>query len=112
MRYGALIVAVQGNADNVESLIPVHENLIFDANKFSDLRGPGLFISRANNVVVVDNQFNNTNLARMEGTNFGIASLAGSVVVTHAHNVDISKNAMRGAGPVSIDTTSTDGIRH
>jgi Right handed beta helix region len=112
VRYGALIVAVQGKADNVESLIPVHENLIFDANKFSDLRGPGLFISRANNVVVVDNQFNNTNLARMEGTNFGTASLAGSVVVTHAHNVDISKNAMRGAGPVSIDTTSTDGIRH
>ena len=111
VRYGALIVAVQGNADNVESLIPVHENLIFDANKFSDLKGPGLFISRANDIVVVNNQFKDTNLARAQDSNIGTAHLNGSIVVTHAHNVYFSKNSMEHAKPVSVDAKSTDGIR-
>jgi parallel beta-helix repeat protein len=113
VRYGALIVAVQGNADNADSLTPVHENLIFDSNKFIDLQGPGLFVSRANNIVVTDNQFKNTNQLRSQVTHLDTATLGGSVVVTHAHNVYISKSSMQGAttGPISIDTKSTDGIR-
>jgi hypothetical protein len=109
VRYGALLVAVQGNADNVKSPIPVHENLIFDANTFSDLQGPGLFISRANGVVVVNNQFRNTNLSRVPASN---PNLNDSILVAHAHNVYLSKNSMMGAGALWIDTTSTDGMRH
>ena len=112
VRYGALVVAVQGNADNVESLIPVHQNLIFDANKFSDLQGPGLFISRANDVVVVNDQFKSTNLSRFQDSNVGTANLNGSIVVTQARNVYFSKNSMERAGPIAIDTKSTDGMRH
>jgi hypothetical protein len=41
VRYGAVEVAVQG-PDNVKAVSPVHEGLIFDANTFSDLQGPGL----------------------------------------------------------------------
>jgi Right handed beta helix region len=111
VRYGALIVAVQGNADNVVSSIPVHENLIFDSNDFSDLQGPGLFLTRANAVVVVNNHFKNTNLSGPPVSDLGTATLGGSVVVTHAHNLDISNNSTQRAGPVSIDTQSTDGVK-
>jgi hypothetical protein len=93
----------------VKSLTPVHEGLIFDANTFSDLQGPGLFISRANDVVVVNNQFRNINLSRVPNAN---PNLNGSIVVTHAHNVYLSKNSMASAGALWIDTASTDGIRH
>jgi Right handed beta helix region len=111
VRLGALIVAIQGGADNVEAVTPVHENLIFDSNTFSDLQGPGLFISRANDVVVVNNQLKNTNLARAQDyPNLGTANLGGSIVVTHAHNVYFSKNSLQSAGPISIDTKSTDGM--
>lgn len=109
VRYGAIEVAVLQGPENVKSLTPVHAGLIFDANTFSDLKGPGLFISRANDVVVVNNQFRNTNLSRVPDAN---PNLNGSIVVTHAHNVYLSNNPMEGAGPVWIDTTSTDGIRH
>jgi hypothetical protein len=109
VRYGAIEVAVLQGAENVKALSPVHEGLIFDGNTFSDLQGPGLFISRANAVVVTNNQFRNTNLSRVPDAN---PNLNGSIVVTHAHNVYLSKNAMVGAGALWIDTTSTDGIRH
>jgi len=102
-------VAVLQGAENVSSMNPVHEGLIFDANTFSDLQGPGLFISRANDVVVVNNQFKNTNLSRVPNAN---PDLNGSIIVTHAHDAYLSKNAMEGAGALWIDPTSTDGIRH
>lgn len=78
VRYGAVEVAVLQGAENVKALSPVHEGLIFDANTFSDLRGPGLFISRANDVVVVNNRFRNTNLSRVPDSN---PNLNGSIVV-------------------------------
>jgi hypothetical protein len=109
VRYGAIEVAVLQGPENVKALSPVHEGLIFDANIFSNLRGPGLFISRANDVVVVNNQFKNTNLSRVPDAN---PDLNGSIVVTHAHNVYLARNAMAGAGALWIDATSTDGIRH
>ena len=89
-------------------------NLIFDGNIFSDLQGPGLFLSTANNVVIANNQFINTNLSRLQNATVGTANLGGSVVVTQAHKVYIGRNPMQGVttGPVSIDTRSTDGIRH
>lgn len=108
VRYGAIEVAVLQGPENVKSLTPVHQGLIFDANTFSDLQGPGLFISRANDVVVVNNQFRNTNLSRVPDAN---PNLNASIVVMHAHNGYFSKNAMQGAGPIWIDTTSTDGMR-
>jgi len=106
-RYGAIEV-LQG-VENVKALSPVHQGLIFDTNTFSDLRGPGLFVSRANDVVVVNNQFRNTNLSRVPDAN---PNLNGSIVVTHAHNVYLSRNSMVGAGALWIDTASTDGVRH
>jgi hypothetical protein len=106
--YGAIEVAVLQGPENVKSMIPVHGGLIFDANTFSDLRGPGLFISRANGVVVVNNHFKNTNLPRVPDAN---PNLNGSIVVTYAHNVYLSKNAMVGAGALWIDQKSTDGMR-
>jgi Right handed beta helix region len=109
VRYGAIEVAVLQGPENVKSMIPVHEGLIFDANTFSDLQGPGLFISRANDVVVVNNQFKSTNLSRVPDAN---PNLNGSIVVTHAHNVYVSKNTLVGAGALWIDATSTDGVRH
>jgi hypothetical protein len=109
VRYGAIQVAVVQGPENVKSMIPVNEGLIFDANTFSDLQGPGLFISRADDVVVVNNQFKNTNLSRVPDAN---PNLNGSIVVTHAHNVYLSKNAMVGAGALWIDPKSTDGMRH
>jgi hypothetical protein len=93
----------------VKSLIPVHSGLIFEANTFSDLPGPGLFISRANAVVVVNNRFKNTNLSRVPDTN---PDLNGSIVVTHTHNVYLSSNSMIDAGALWVDATSTDGLRH
>jgi hypothetical protein len=51
--YGAMMIAVQGDADNSNSRIPVHANLVLDSNTFNKLRGRGLFIARANDVVVV-----------------------------------------------------------
>jgi hypothetical protein len=111
-RLGALVVGVQGDAANQASLIPAHANLVFDGNIFHNLQGPGLFISRANAVAVVNNQFTNTNLSPIGPSTLGSASLDGSIVVTHAHNVYLSKNSMEHAGPVSIDGTSTNGIEH
>jgi parallel beta-helix repeat protein len=110
---GALFVAIQDAAGDIKSTKPVLENLIFDANTFSDLQGPGLFLSTANNIVLVNNQFINTNLSRLQNANIATANLDGSVVVTQAHNVYIGKNSTRGTttGRVEIDTTSTDGIR-
>jgi parallel beta-helix repeat protein len=111
---GALYVAVQGPPGEMKSPKPVFENLIFDANVFSDLQGPGLFLSMADNVALVNNQFINTNLSLLPSGSIGRASLRGSAIVTQAHNVYIGKNPTRGTttGPISIDTTSTDGIRH
>ena len=111
--YGAVVVAVQGVRETVDSSTPVHGNLLFDANTFRDLQGPGLFISRANNVVLADNQFVNTNLSRARPGKVGSADLGGSVVVTHAHNLRFLRSATQGAtsGPLSVDTQSTDGIR-
>jgi hypothetical protein len=68
-----------------------------------------VFIPRANDVVVVNNQFKNTNLSRVPNAN---PDLNGSIVVTHAQNVYLSKNAMAGAGALWIDPTSTEGVRH
>jgi hypothetical protein len=111
---GALFIAVQDAAGDIKSPKPVHQNLIFDANIFSDLQGPGLFLSSANNVVLAKNQFIDTNLLRLQNANIGTANLGGSVVVTQAHNVYMWKNSTRGTttGHIEIDTTSTDGIRH
>jgi parallel beta-helix repeat protein len=111
---GAVFVAVQGAGGDIKSSKPVHQNLIFDANVFSNLQGSGLFLATANNVVLANNQFINTNLSRVQNGNIGSANLAGSVVVTQAHNVYIGKNSIQGVttGPVSIDRQSTDGIRH
>jgi hypothetical protein len=111
---GALFVAVQGTPAGIKSPKPVQQNLIFDANVFSDLEGSGLFLSTANNIVFANNRFINTNLSRLQYGNIGTANLGGSVVVTQAHNVYIRKNSVQGAttGPVSIDTQSTNGIRH
>ena len=111
--YGAMMISVQGDASNVTSQTPVHANLVLDSNTFTNLRGPGLFITRANDVAVVNNQFTNTNLARLPFVNLGTASLGGSIVIDHAHNIFLSKNTMQGAttGPISIDSKSTDGIK-
>jgi len=48
-------------ANNVASQVPVNANLVLASNTLTDLRGSGLFITRANDVVVVSNQFTNTN---------------------------------------------------
>src|ERR1700733_2984970 len=100
-------------ANNVASQVPVHANLVLAANTFTNLRGPGLFITRANDVVVVNNQFTNTNLSRLPFVNLGSANLGGSLVIDHAHNIFLSNNTMQGAtsGPISIDSKSTDGIK-
>ncbi|WP_353070989.1 right-handed parallel beta-helix repeat-containing protein [Tunturiibacter gelidoferens] len=111
--YGAMMISVQGDANNVTSQVPVHANLVLDSNTFTNLRGPGLFITRANDVVVVNNQFTNTNLSRLPFVNLGIANLGGSIVIDHAHNIFLSNNTMKDAttGPISIDSKSTDGIK-
>jgi hypothetical protein len=111
--YGAMMISVQGNANNVTSQVPVHANLVLDSNIFTNLRGPGLFITRANDVVVVNNQFINTNLSRLPFVNLGTANLGGSIVIDHAHNIFLANNTMQGAttGPISIDSKSTDGIK-
>jgi hypothetical protein len=61
----------------------------------SNLRNPGLFITRANDIVVVNNQFTNTNLSRLPFVNLGTANLGGSLVIDHALNVFLSNNTMR-----------------
>lgn len=111
VQYGTVLVGVQGAADNMKSQVPVHEGLIFDGNIFIDLQGTALFLSRANGVVVVNNQFKNTNLSHSRTFDIGTANLNGTIVVTHAHNVRLSKNLLQNAGPVSIDMTSVDGIQ-
>ena len=72
-----------------------------------------MFITRANDVVVVNNQFTNTNLSRLPFVNLGTANLGGSLVIDHAHNIFLSNNTMQGGttGPISIDSKSTDGIK-
>ena len=111
--YGAMMISVQGDVSNVTSQVPAHANLVLDGNTFTSLRGPGLFITRANDVVVVNNQFTNTNLSHLPFLNLGTANLGGSIVIDHAHNIFLSTNTMKGAttGPISIDTKSTDGIK-
>ena len=111
--YGAMMISVQGEANEANSQVPVHANLLLDSNTFTNLRGPGLFITRANDVVVVNNQFTNTNLSRLPFVNLGTANLGGSLVINHAHNIFLANNNMQGAttGPMSIDSKSTDGIK-
>jgi hypothetical protein len=111
--YGSIVIAIQGNADNVQAMNPVHQDLLFDSNAFSDLKGPALFLSRTNGVVVANNQFKNTNLMDLRSSRIGTANLGGSIVITHAHNIYISKSSIQGrtTGPVAIDAHSTDGIR-
>jgi hypothetical protein len=111
--YGAMMISVQGDASNVTSQVSVHANLVLDSNTFTNLRGPGLFITRANDVVVVNNQFTNTNLSRLPFVNLGTANLGGSIVIDHAHNIFLSNNTLKGTttGPISIDSKSTDGIK-
>jgi len=108
-----MMISVQGDAKNVTSQAPVHANLVLDSNTFTNLRGPGLFITRANDVVAVNNQFTNTNLSRLSFVNLGTANLGGSLVIDHAHNIFLSNNTMHGAttGPISIDAKSTDGVK-
>jgi hypothetical protein len=111
--YGAMMISVQGDANNVTSQVPAHANLVLDSNIFPNLRGPGLFITRANDAFVVNNQFTNTNLSRLQFVNLGTANLGGSIVIDHAYNIFLSNNTMQGAttGPISIDSKSTDGIK-
>jgi polygalacturonase len=110
-----MLVAVQGASN--PSPCTVFKNIIFDANAFDDLQGLGLglglglVLSAANDVVLTNNHFVNTNLFHGLVSRFGTASLAGSVV-TAAHNVVFSKHTMQGAatGPIEIDTASMAGI--
>jgi hypothetical protein len=102
-------------ANNVASQVPVHANLVLASNTFTNLRSPGLFITRANDTVVVSNQFTNTNLSRLPFLylNLGTANLGGSIVIDHAHSIFLSNNTMQAAttGPISIDSKSSYGIK-
>jgi hypothetical protein len=99
----------------VASQVPVHANLVLFSNTFTDHRDPGLFITRPNDVVVVSNQFTNTNLSCLPflDLNLGNANLGGSIVVDHAHSIFLSSNTMQAAttGPISIDSKSSDGTK-
>ena len=109
VHLGALVVAVQDGPENVSSMTPVFESLLFDSNTFTNLQGPGLYLTRANAVAVVNNQFRNTNLSKTNAS-LSAAGLNGAIVINHAHNVSLSKNAMNHAGPIWIDPKSTSGI--
>ena len=54
-----------------------------------------MFLSTANNIVVANDQFINTNRSRLENGTIGTANLAGSIVVTQARNTYIGKNSLR-----------------
>lgn len=110
VHLGALVVAVQDGPENVTSMTPVFESLIFDSNTFTNLQGPGLYLSRANAVAVVNNQFKNTNLAKTNAS-LNAAGLNGAIVINHAHNLSLLRNTLDHAGPISIDPKSTNGIK-
>jgi hypothetical protein len=109
VHLGALVVAVQDGPENVNSMIPVFESLIFDNNTFTNLQRPGLYLSRANAVAVIDNQFENTNLAPSD-TTLNAAGLNGAIVINHADNISLSRDSINHAGPIWIDSKSTNRI--
>lgn len=110
VHLGALVVAVQDGPQNVSSMTPVFESLIFDSNTFTNLQGPGLYLTRANAVAVINNQFRNTNLAKTD-VSLSANGLNGAIVINHTHNVSLLGNVMDHAGPIWIDPKSTNGIR-
>lgn len=109
VHLGALVVAVQDGPENVNAMTPVFESLVFDSNTFTNLQGPGLYLTRANAVAIVNNHFKNTNFSKID-TSLSAAGLNGAIVINHAHNVSLLGNTMEHAGPVWIDPKSTTGI--
>ena len=109
VHLGALVVAVQDGPENVSSMIPVFEGLVFDNNRFTNLQGPGLYLTRANAAVVVNNRFRNTNLSKANAS-LSAAGLNGAIVINHAQNVSLSGNSTDHAGPIFIDPKNTTGI--
>jgi hypothetical protein len=107
-----MMISVQGDANNVTSQVPVHANSVLDSNTFTNLRGPGLFITRANDVVVVNNQFTNTNLSHLPFVNLGTANLVGSLVIDHAHNIFVENNALQDVttGPDDANRAATRNL--
>lgn len=109
VHLGALVVAVQDGPENVSSMTPVFEGLIFDSNSFTNLQGPGLYLTRANAVAVVNNQFRNTNLSKTNAS-LSAAGLNGAIVINHAHNMSLLGNSADHAGLIWVDPKSTNGI--
>lgn len=109
VHLGALVVAVQDGPENVSSMIPVFESLIFDSNTFTNLQGPGLYLSRANAVTIINSQFQNTNLSPANAS-LSATGLNGAIVINHSHNVSLQGNTMYHAGAIWIDPKSTAGI--
>jgi hypothetical protein len=96
----------------VASQVPVHANLVLHSNTFTDLRDPGLFITRPNDVVVVSNQFTNTNLSCLPflDLNLGNANLGGSIVVDHAHSIFLSATQCRLRPPALSQSTQNQAM--
>ena len=109
VRLGALVVAVQDGLENQNSMKPVFESLIFEGNIFNNLQGPGLYLSRANAVAVVNNRLTNTDLSKGDARQ-SATGLNGSIVINHTRNVSHVGNSMDHAGSMWIDPKSTSGI--
>lgn len=110
VHLGAFVVAVQDGPENVSSKVPVFESLIFDTNTFTNLQGPGLYLSRSNAVAVVNNRFKNTDLSKTDAS-LSASGLNAAIVITHAHSVSLSANPMDHEGAIWIDPQSTDGMK-
>jgi hypothetical protein len=106
---GAFVVAVQGDARNLASAKPVFEGLIIDSNIFTNLQGPGLYLSRADGVAVINNEFTNTDLSKVDAS-LKSSGLNGSLVVTLSRNVLIFGSTIIHGGPVWIDPKSTSSV--
>jgi parallel beta-helix repeat protein len=90
--YGAMMISVQGDANNVTSQVPVHANLVLDSNTFTDLRGPA-YSSPAPTTSSWSTTSSSTPLSRLPFVNLGTANLGGSIVIDHAHNIFLSNGS-------------------
>ncbi len=105
LTFPAAINAFYVGADNY-SASPAVQQIIIQHNIIKNVPGLGIYVSSADNVQVLNNQFTSTNLH-----DFGVPWMqATSMYVDHASNVTIQGNQHDSGNIINYDKTTTSNI--
>lgn len=106
---GAL--TVMGKLPSGIAMFPAHQGLDISGNTISNVPGPCLLLGSVRKANVNGNSCENAN---QDPTSLwlGAASMSGSIVISHSHDIHFSNNVRSGTstGAVSIDDLTTSGL--